>query len=108
MKKKFKHRLVGRRRKPDGMGASSGGEGTDSTSSLPQPGPRVVTRESYDREGHRADAARERVLSTDRPPLPDGPGSVPARGSGHSGKLEEVFPSLSTPSISRGGKPDST
>jgi len=46
MEKKVKHRLEGRKRKPDEMGADPGGEGPDSTSSLPQPEPYVVAGES--------------------------------------------------------------
>ena len=80
MKKKFKHRLAGRKHKPDGTGANPGGEGADSTSSLPQSVPHVVAGKSYDREGDRANAAGERVLSTDLP-QPDEPESVPVRGS---------------------------
>jgi len=137
MKKKVKHRLIGKRR-PGRTGANLGGERTDSTSSLPQLGPHVVAGEGYDREGDRANAAGERVFSTDLPPQSAEPESVPARendngqeeagvdgkeasqrhsyphpdvevavGSGRSGELEGVHPSPSTPSISHGGKPDS-
>jgi len=113
-------------------------ERVDSTSSLPQPGPHIVVGEDYDREGDRADVAGGQVSSAGRPPQPDGPGSVPARvintgqeadvdggeasqrrlrpdldvgvavGSGRSGEPGGVYPSPSTPSISRGGEPDST
>jgi len=79
MKKRFKYRLAGG--KPKVTGANPGGEGAGSTSLPPRPGPHVAAGESYDREGDRADAARERAPSTDRPPQPDGPESVPARGS---------------------------
>jgi len=94
--------------------------------------------ESYNREGDRVDAAEERVFSTDQPqpdgpesvpargrdnggeadvdggkaswqrdshPHPDIETAV---GSGRSGKLEGTYLSPSTPSISYGGKPDST
>ena len=81
MKKKFKQRLTGKKHKPDGTGASPGEETPDSTSSLPQPDPHVVADESNDQEGDRADAAGERAPSTVRPPQPDGPESVPARGN---------------------------
>jgi len=80
MKKRFKHRLAGGKRKPDGTGANPGGEGTDSTSSLPQPDLRVVASESYGGEGDKADAVGEQVFSTGPPPQPDGSESVPARG----------------------------
>jgi len=140
MKKKFKHRLTGRKRKPDGTGANPGGEGADSTSSLPQPEPHVVAGESHKREGDRDNTAGERAFSTDRS-QPDGPESVSVRrsdddqeggeadadegeaghrhshprpdvevmvGSGRSEGLEELYPSPSTPSISRAGELDST
>jgi len=140
-KKKIKHLLTGRKRKPDGTGPNPGGEGADSTTSLPRPGPHAVADESRGREEDTTDAAGVRASSTDRPPQPDGPESVPARGSDngqeggkadvdggetskkdshphpdvevavggvHSGELERVYPSPSTPSISRGVEPDST
>jgi len=138
MKKKFKHRLTGGKRKPDETGAHPGGEGANSTGSLLQPDPHVVTSENYDQEGDRASAAGERVFSTDPPPQPDEPEPVPARGSDSdqeggevdadggeasqershprpdveiavgSGELEGTHSSPSTPSISHGGKPDGT
>jgi len=80
IKNRFKNRLTGRKRKPDGTGASASGEGTDSASSLPQPESHVVADESHTREVDRADAAEEQVFSARRPPQPDGPESVPARG----------------------------
>jgi len=79
-KKKLKQRLTGRKRKPDGTGANPGEEGADSTSSLPQPGPHVVSDESHARDGDGAKAAGEQAFSTDPPPHPDGPESVPAHG----------------------------
>jgi len=83
MKKKFKHRLTGRRKhESDRTGANPGGEGADLTSSLPQSGPHIVVGKSYDGEGDKADPAGEPVFSTDQPPQPDGSGSMPARGSG--------------------------
>jgi len=134
-KKKFKQRLIGRKRKPDGTGANPGEGRADSTSSLPQPEPRVVADESHDREGNRADAAGGQASSTVRPPQPDGPESTPVRGNdnrqeggeaevdggeasqkdshqnpvggGRSGGLEAVDPSPSTP-ISHCAEPDST
>jgi len=82
MKKKFKHRLTGRKRKPDGMGSTLDPERADSTSSLPQPEPHVVA-------GDRVDAAEERDFSAD-PPQSSTPESVPvpARGS-DNGQEEE-------------------
>jgi len=89
MKKKVKHRLIGKRR-PGGTGANLGGEMTDSTSSLPQPGPHVVAGENYDREGDRANAAGERVFSTDLPPQSAEPESVPARENDNGQEGEEA------------------
>jgi len=80
MKKKAKHLLIRKKRKPDGAVTNPSEEGADSTSSVPQPEPHVVVGEGYDGEGDRAGAAGEPVFSTDRPPQPDGPESVPARG----------------------------
>jgi len=138
MKIKFKHRLTGRERKPDGAGGSPGEERADSTSSLPQPESRVVAGESYDREEDGADGTGERDSSTDRLKPESAPvcgsdngleggeadtdggeagqrRSYPhpdvevAVGSEHGGKLERgVHPSPSTPSILHSGKPDST
>jgi len=79
-KNKLKQRLMGRDRKPDGTGAS-GEERADSTGSLPQPEPSVIADKSHGREGDRADTLGERVVLTGQPPQPDGPKSVPARGS---------------------------
>jgi len=133
-KKKYKQRLAGKKRQPDGTGV-------DTTSSLPQSEPHVVADEGHDQEGDGADAAEEPFFSTDRPPQPGRPESMPVRGngngqeegeadvgggeisqresyahpdvdvavgSGRSGELEAVSPSPPAPSIPRGGKPDST
>jgi len=81
MKKIFKHRLTGRKRKPDGTRADPGGERADLTTSIPQPESHDVTSQSYNREGDRTNTAGEQVSSTDPPPQPDGPESVPTRGS---------------------------
>ena len=118
-KKKFKQRITGKKRKPDGTGDDPGGEMADPTPSLPQP----------------------ELFSTDRPPQPDGSESVPARGSDNcqeggeicidggeasqmdsrsrsdievavgsrrSGEPEGVYPPPSPPSVSYGAGPDST
>jgi len=92
-KKKVKHLLTGRKHKPDGTGPNPGGEGDDSTSSLPQPEPHIVADESRDREEDKADAAGVRASLTDRPPQPDGPESVPARGNdnGQEGGEADVY-----------------
>jgi len=135
IKKKFKQRLTGRKRKPDGMGANSGEETPDSTSSFPQPEPHAIADESHDLEEDRVDAAGERASSTVRLPQQDRPESVPARGNDNrqeggegdidggeasqkdsqqnpvecerGGELEAVDLSPST-SISHGAEPDST
>jgi len=132
MKMRLEHRLTGGKRKRGGAGANSGGETTDSMSSLPQSEPHVVAGGSHDIEGDRANVAGERVFLTD-PPQPAEPESVPAResdngqggevsqrhshthphvevavGSGHSGEPEGLHPSPSTPSISHSGKLDGT
>ena len=85
MKKKFKHRLLGRKRKQDGTGSTLGGdsERADSTSSLPQREPHAVTDQSYDREGNKADVAGEQVASANRPSQTDGPEFIPTRGGGN-------------------------
>ena len=83
-KKKFKQRLTGRKRKPDGTGTNPGEERTDSTSSLPQPAPHVVADKDYTLEGDGAKAAGEQVFSTDRTSQPDGSESVSARGDDNS------------------------
>jgi len=89
MKKKFKQQLTGKKHRPDGTGANPGEETPDSTSSLPQPNPHVVADESH-KKRDRADAAGERASSTVRPPQPDGPESVPARGNDNRQEGEEA------------------
>jgi len=92
MKKKLKHRLTGGKREPDGTEANPDEETTDSTSSLPQPGPHVVAGGSHDQEGDRVNVAGERVFSTDRPSQPAEPESVPARegDNGQGGEVADV------------------
>ena len=84
-KKKFKHRLLGRKHKQDGAESTLDGdsERADSTSLSPQQEPHVVTDQSYDREENRADVtvAGGRATSMDRSPQPDGAESVPAHGN---------------------------
>ena len=136
MKNKFKQRLTGRKRRPDGTGANPGEGRADTTNPPPQPDPHAIADESHDLEGDGANAAGEQASSTVRPPQPDGPESVPARGNnnrqeggeadvdggeasekdshpnpvggGRSGELEAVDPSPSTPSISHGAEPNGT
>jgi len=139
--KKFKHRLTGKKRKPDGTVPNPREDGAGSTSSLPQPESRVVADESNNRKGDRANVAGGRIFPMDQPRQPDGPESVPELGSnngkeggkadadggegskrdlyphpdvgvavggGHNGEFEGTRPSPPAPSISHGGKPDST
>jgi len=131
MKKKAKHRLglTGKKDKPDGTAANPGGEGADSTTSLPQPESHVVVGGSYDGEEDNGNAAEEPDFSTG-PPQPDGPESVPACGdddggdptgqdphpdseigvgSGSSREVEQFSLPGSTPSLNlHGGEPDGT
>ena len=90
VKKKFKHRLAGRKPKPDGTGVNLGEEGADPTSSLPQPEPHVITGASDDREGDRASVAGQQVSSTDEPPQPAESESVPARRTDNGQEREEA------------------
>jgi len=131
VKKKFKHRLTGRKPKPDGTGVNLGEEGAGPASPLPQPEPHVITGASDDREGDRANVAGQRVSSMDGPPHPAGTDNGQERdetdvdggeagqshshpqpdvevtvGSGRSGELEGTSPSPSTPLISHSGSPE--
>jgi len=84
LKKKIKHRLGRSKRNPDGMGASTGGESVDSTTSLPQTAePHVVAGESHDQ----VNTVGEQVFSTDRP-QPDGSESAPTHGSENDQEAE--------------------
>ena len=77
LKKRIKHRLGRSERNPDGIGADTGGERVDSTTSLPQPvEPYVVAGESHDQ----VNTVGERDFSADRP-QPDEPESAPTHGS---------------------------
>ena len=88
LKKKFKFRLPGRKRKPDRTGADTGEERVGPTGSLPGPGPHVATGGHSD-----VDVAM---------------GSGPRReGNEVDGEqAEQAHPSPSTPSLVRGGEPD--
>ena len=81
LKKKVKH--LGSQRKPGRPGTDVGGESADSENSFLGPEPHVV---SGDAEGIGADG--EQVSSTDQPPQPDEPESVPA-GGGENKRGEE-------------------
>jgi len=75
-KKRIKHRLGKNKRNPDGIGANTGGERVDSTSSLPHPEPHVIVGESHDQ----VNTVGEQAFSTDQP-RPDEPESAPTHGS---------------------------
>ena len=111
MKKKVKHRLTGKKLKPDGTGINLGGEETDSMSLLLRPEPHVVEGESYDGEGDRTDAGRggdddqQEASQKNLRPYPDVKAVV---GRGPGGELAGVCPSPPTLSISHRGKPEST
>jgi len=79
--KKFKHRLTGKKRKPDGTVPNPREDGAGPTSSLSQPESRVVADESDNRKGDMTNVAGGQVFPTDQPLQPDGPGSVPGPGS---------------------------
>ena len=81
LKKKVKHRLTGRKPKPNETGADVGGERVDSTGSLPGAEPHVVAGGSHDQEGDGATGDGGQVISTVRLPQPDEPSSVLARAS---------------------------
>jgi len=85
MKKKLKHRLTGRKRKPDGTAANPDGE----TSFLPQPEHHAVEGESHGREEDGADVAGERVFLMDRPPQPESV-SVREGDNGQGGEAADI------------------
>ena len=76
LKKKVKR--LGNKRKPDRIGADTGGESVNQGNPLPQPEPHLV---AGDGEGNGADAEGWRACSSDRPPQPDEPWPVPASGN---------------------------
>jgi len=81
LKKKVKHRLTGRKPKPNKTGADVGGERVDSTGSRPESEPHVVAGGSHNQGGKEPDAKGGQTLSTIQLPQPDEPSSVPGRGS---------------------------
>ena len=81
LKKKIKHPLTGRKRKPGGTGADAGGQSVLPEGSLLQPEPHVVAGGSHDQEDSGANADRWQVRPTDRPPRPDDPESTPVHQS---------------------------
>jgi hypothetical protein len=137
LKKDFKHRLRGKKEKPDRTGANAAGERVDSSDSLPQPEPRVAAG-GHGGEGSGISTDGRQVRSRGRSPQP---GPVPVSGSDNDGKrreadvgekevsqrsprldpnaelvvdsgpsreVERAYPSPSTPSIPPTAAPDST
>jgi len=76
LKKKVKHRLTGRKLKPDKTG-----ESVDSTGPPPGAESHVVAEGSHGQEGDGANADRDQVIPTVQLPQLDEPGAVLARGS---------------------------
>ena len=101
LKKKFKHRLTGSKNKPDGTESDASGERVSSTSSLPQPEPRIVAGGGSNRSGDKANADGQQVRPTDRAP------NDRQRGAGDVGEVERIHLSPSTPLVPRSGKPNS-
>jgi len=100
MKKKFKYRRTGGKRKPVETDANPGGEATDS---LPQPEPHPVADESHDQEGGTAGAAGGQDLSKGRP-QPEEPEPVSTCGSENDQGGEtsdQIHPHLHSDSESR-------
>ena len=83
MKKKFKP--GSKKRKPDGPGAESGGERTDSASSLARPPPHVVTSGGNDQGDDGTNSDGQQVYSVAGPPPVE---PVPIRGdyNDHAGE----------------------
>jgi len=111
VKKKIKHRITGSKRKPAGTGPGARGEGVDPSGSLPRPEPRVEVSGDHDRGGDGANTGGRQAYSTDlgSREVDIGGGGFDvesAIGSRHSGEVERVYPSVSTPPIPSSGKPD--
>jgi hypothetical protein len=77
LKKKVKHRLTGKKPKPNKAGADVGGDSVDSAGSRPGSEPHVVAGGSHDQEGKEPSVGGGQVLSTIQLPQLD----VPERGS---------------------------
>jgi len=102
LKKKVKHRLTGKKPKPNKTVIDAGGESAGSTSSRPASEARIVVGGSRDQGGKEPDAGGGQVRSTIRLPQPDEPGPTPASGSvndqgrrGADVDVEEVEQALS-------------
>jgi len=102
------HAVAGESYREEGDKANAAGEPVSSAGQSPQPdGPESVSVHGSDsgQEGGETDVEGGEASRTDSHPHPDVEVTV---GSEHSGKLEDVHPSQSTPSISHDGKPDGT
>ena len=75
-KKKVRQRLAGNKGASDGTGTSTGGERSDSASSLPRPEPHVAAGGGHG--GQDKINAIEEPTSSINLPQPDDPGSLPA------------------------------
>jgi len=80
LKKKFKHKLMGSKPKPDRTELDAHGERVGSSGSLPRPEPHVVAG-GHDQGRNVADMDGQQVCSADLLPQQDEPGPAPARGS---------------------------
>jgi len=78
LKKKVKHRLAGKKRKPGGNEAGADGEIAGAESSLPRPEPHFMAGNG---EGSGANPDRWQACSTDPPLQPDELGPVEVGGS---------------------------
>ena len=130
LKKDHKHRLRGKKHKPDRTGANAPAESVDSSGPFLRPEPRVVAGGGHDREQSGNSTVGQQVCSKDRSPqselMPAGGGDDDGRevsrryshpdpdvgvavGSGPSQvEVEQVHPAPPVPSIPPSGEPDST
>ena len=117
--KDFKHRLGGRKRKPDGPGANTAGERADSPNSLSRPESRA-TASGHEEEGSGITTGGGQARPKEQSPHPE---PVPGDGgdddqktkeedvkvavdSGPGREVEQVYPSPSTPSVPPKGQSD--
>ena len=83
--KDLKHRLRGKKHKPDRTGANAPAESVDSSGLFLRPEPRVVAGGGHDREQSGTSTVGQQVGSKDRSPQPE---PLPAGGSDDDGKRE--------------------
>jgi len=120
LKKKAKHRLIGRKRKPNELGADVSGERVESTGSRPASEPHVIAGGSNDQGGKEYNADQERrgadvdVEEVEQTRSHSHSDVEVVDGSGLAGgkdidaeKVERVYRSPSTTSIPHDGKYDS-